>query len=608
MITCLALALGLTVSACGGGGANTPSSTTATQEQSTLVSPQSVSTSDGTQAVSMKSASVDSKPASRNEASRFLMQATFGPTEADIDHLMAVGYDAWFKEQFSAPMNTVSHLSFWDQAEASLVNGFNMAGGGPVNSFWREALSGPDQLRQRVAFALSEIFVISNLDACGDNQSSRGVSAYMDMLGEKAFGNFRQLLEKVALNPIMGCYLSHIHNLKEDPATGREPDQNFAREVMQLFSIGLYELNKDASLKLGPTGAPIETYGPQDIFGMAKVFTGWSWNCGDTSDSCFFRGFINDSPKPDRWVRDMQPFARFHSPAAKSILGKTLAAQSTPDPAASLKFALDTLAAHPNVGPFIGRQLIQRFVTSNPSPAYVARVSAAFDASGGNMATTVRAVLMDPEARDTSAAYASPTFGKPKEPILKLSQLLRAYGATSTTGGYIVGYTEDPAYGLSQSPMRAGSVFNFFRPGYVLPGSQSAQLGLQTPEFQLMNETSVAGYVNFMRDVVWWGLGWQGYDKKAALPDVLMAYQRDPASAFLTLADQPSALVDDVDRRLMHGAMSAELKADILNVVSKLDFRSATNPTPQQILDTRQHRVWTALLLTVASPQYQVQR
>lgn len=560
------------------------------------------------QAAGMRNAAVDSKPASRAEAGRFLAQATFGPTDADIDRLMAIGYDAWFKEQFSAQMNAASHLNFWDQAAASVSGGFSKAGGGPVDSFWRQALSGQDQLRQRVAFALSEIFVISNLDACGDNEPSRGVSAYMDMLGAKAFGNFRQLLESVALNPIMGCYLSHIHNLKEDTSTGREPDQNFAREVMQLFSIGLNELNKDGSLKLGPTGAPIETYGPQDIFGMAKVFTGWSWYCTDNSDSCFFRSFTDGGPKLDRWVRDMQPFARFHSSSEKAFLGKTLAAQSTPDPAGSLKFALDTLSSHANVGPFIGRQLIQRLVTSNPSAAYVGRVSAAFDGSGGNLATTVRAILLDPEARDTSAALASKTFGKPKEPILKLSQLLRAYGATSATGSFLVGYTEDPAYGLSQSPMRAGSVFNFFRPGYVLPGSQSAQLGLQTPEFQLMNETSVAGYVNFMRDVLWWGLGWQGYDKKAALPDVLMDYQRNPASALLTLADQPKALVDDVDRRLMQGTMSPELKADILNVVSKLEFRAATNPTPQQILDTRQHRIWTALLLTVASPQYQIQR
>jgi uncharacterized protein (DUF1800 family) len=619
MASCVVGALALALSACGGGAgpsgipASTQSAVVAQQAQITAsaVEPQKVVTRSSVSAVPATGAVLPNvaqvtKPANRAEAARFLTQATFGPIDADVDHLMAVGYEAWLTEQLTAPSNPVSHLNFWDRAEASKVQGYLQDGGWPTESFWREALTSPDQLRQRVAFALSEIFVISNLDTCGDNANSRGVSGYMDMLGNRGFGSYRQLLESVALHPVMGCYLSHIHNLKEDTNTGREPDQNFARELMQLFSIGLHQLNKDGSPKLDMGGQPIETYGPLDIQGMAKVFTGWSWYCFDNGDSCFFRSFGDTVGSVDRWVFPMQPFARYHSTSEKSFLGITVPAQSVPDPVASVKVALDTLASHPNVAPFMGRQLIQRLVTSNPSPAYVGRVSKAFDQAGGNLGAMVWAILMDPEARDMKAALASTTFGKPKEPVLKLSAFLRAYGASSATGSYLLGYTEDASFSMSQSPMRSPTVFNFFRPGYVLPGSKSAQAGLQTPEFQLLNETSVAGYTNYMNTLMYWGGGGRGYDGKSATPDIQLEYQRNLASTLLPLADNPTKLVDDVSRRLMYGTMSEGLKAEIVNTVSQLDFLSKTDPL--QVLGTRQRRIWTALQLTVASPEFQIQR
>lgn len=598
----------MALNACGGGSAGAPDASAGQQQ----IVAQAQSARSGVSDLALPAPVTTIKPTSRNEAARFLVQATFGPTDSDVDHLMAVGYQGWIQEQMNMPVNAVSHLDFWDRASASTVQGVLHDGGWPTESFWREALTSPDQLRQRVAFALSEIFVVSALDACGDNINGRGVAGYMDMLGKKAFGDFRGLLESVALNPVMGCYLSHIHNLKEDTNTGREPDQNFAREVMQLFSIGLYQLNKDGSVKLDAHGAPIETYGPLDIQGMAKVFTGWSWYCVNNDDSCFFRSFSSshgrDIGSPDRWVRPMQPFARYHSNSEKRFLGVSIPAQYPADPETSVRIALDTLASHPNVAPFIGRQLIQKLVTSNPSPAYVARVSKAFDDAGGNLGAMVSAILLDPEARDMSAALASKTFGKPKEPILKLSALIRAYGATSATGSFLMGYTEDPSFSLAQSPMRSPTVFNFFRPGYVLPSSQSGQAGLQTPEFQLLNETSVAGYTNFISTTMYWGLGGKGYDGKAAAPDIQMAYQRDPGSATLALADRPTDLVEDVNRRLMCGTMSTDLKTEIINTVSQLDFRSKVNPTPDEIAGTRQHRLWTALLLTMAAPEFQIQR
>jgi uncharacterized protein (DUF1800 family) len=620
MASCVVGALALALSACGGGSsslaipASTQSAVVAQQASisvsavaaQAMATPSSLATASATGAVLPKVTQV-TKPASRAEAARFLTQATFGPVDADVDHLMAVGYEAWLTEQLTAASNPVSHLNFWDRAQASQVLGILHDGGWPTESFWREALSSPDQLRQRVAFALSEIFVISNLDACGDNIKSRGTSGYMDMLGTRGFGSYRQLLESVALHPVMGCYLSHLNNLKEDVKTGREPDQNFAREVMQLFSIGLYQLNKDGSLKLDVGGQPIETYGQSDIQGMSKVFTGWAFYCADNSDNCWYGGRSKSLvTSVDLWAHAMQPFARYHSGSEKSFLGVTIPAQSVPDPTLSIKVALDTLAAHPNVGPFIGRQLIQRLVTSNPSAAYVARVSKAFDDAGGNLGAMVWAILMDPEARDMKAAMASHTFGKPKEPVLKLSALLRAYDARSTTGSYLLGYTEDPSFAMSQSPMRSPTVFNFFRPGFVLPGAQSAQAGLQTPEFQLLNETSVAGAANFLSVLIYWGGGGRGYDGTSPKPDVLLEYQRNDASSLLTLADYPAKLVEDVNQHLMYGTMSAGLKAEIVSTVAQLDYLPKTDP--KQVLGTRQHRVWTALLLTMVSPEFQIQR
>src|SRR5574341_233999 len=241
-----------------------------------------------------------------------------------------------------------------------------------MHTFWREAAIGQDQLKRRVAFALSQIFVISLQDATLQD-FRRGVASYLDMLTRNAFGNYRQLLQDVTLHPMMGLYLSHLRNRKEDPALNRVPDQNYAREVMQLFSIGLYRLNPDSTPMLDGNGQPIETYGPNDIVGLSRVFTGFSWaGCSNTSTSCF-NG--SGTQSPNREVMPMQAFPQFHSVSEKSFLGTTIPASTTPDPMGDLNRALDVIASHPNVGPFIGRQLIQRLVTSNPSSAYVGRVA-----------------------------------------------------------------------------------------------------------------------------------------------------------------------------------------------------------------------------------------
>ena len=334
------------------------------------------------------------------QASRFLSQAAFGATEADIAHVQSVGYEAWIEEQFAAP----TAQSHWDWM---IANGygrleFKNSQAGVDATLWRKLMSSPDPLRQRVALALSEIFVIS-MAGLPVQWPGMAAAAYMDMLEAHAFGNVRSLLESVTLSCGMGVYLNMRGNQKENPATGRQPDENYAREVMQLFTIGLYELNADGTPRM-ENGAPVETYDQAAVTGLAKVFTGWDF----------------DTPvadQPDHLRRPMAFNAARHSTSAKSFLGVDLPAGST-DGEGELKTALDTLFNHPNGGPFIGRQLIQRLVTSNPSPAYVGRVAAAYADNGrgvrGDLKAVLKAVLLDDEARNATCrapGCASPSAG-----------------------------------------------------------------------------------------------------------------------------------------------------------------------------------------------------
>lgn len=545
-------------------------------------------------------------PTSKSEAARFLTQATFGPTDADIDRVMAIGYSAWIDEQFAKP--AASQRAGWEASDAAVkaVNATGTVGqDGAINAFWKAAITGDDQLRQRVVFALSQIFVISMQDgSVGENP--RAVSAYVDMLGDKGLGTYRELLQAVSLHPMMGTYLTSIRNQKADPRTGRVPDENYGREVMQLMSIGLHQLNVDGSEQI-VGGQPVDTYTQTDISGMAKVFTGWSWNCPDWPDnSCFFNGSANGNSNANRSFATMLGYPQYHSAEEKKFLGVTIPAQTKGDPDASLKTALDTLANHPNVGPFIGRQLIQRLVTSNPSPQYVAAVASAFNGSGGvrgDMKAVVKAVLMHPEARSVSV-----TGGKLREPVLKLSALLRAFPYRSDTGDYRVGNTDNAGTQLGQTPMRSPSVFNFWRPGYVPPGTEAAKLGLAAPEMQIASETSAAGYVNFMRDNLASGVGsfngtvnGTAFNRRDLQPDF---------STELALADKPGELVERVNAKLMYGAMPAALKTEIQTTIEKvvIPVLNANGTNQAQIDTAKRNRVNATLLLALASPEFQVQK
>ncbi|TXI94435.1 MAG: DUF1800 family protein [Burkholderiaceae bacterium] len=521
-----------------------------------------------------------------SQASRFLGQATFGATTSDINLLMSTGISNWIDVQFTK--NQTLHKTYMDTTAAGLLNGVSgLSQNNFFESYWQQAATGEDQLRQRVAFALSEIFVISFQDS-GVANYPRGVASYYDTLSSGAFGNFRTLLENVSLHPMMGTYLTSIRNQKESGT--RVPDENYAREVMQLFTIGLYQLNPDGSNVL-VNGKPVETYGYADITGLAKVFTGWSWAGADKSSTRFFGG----NADPNRDVLPMQGYPAFHSTSEKKFLGVTISPQSPANPEASLKVALDTLFNHPNVGPFIGKQLIQRLVTSNPSPQYVARVAAAFNDNGkgvrGDMKAVIKTILMDTEARNDPILTNAGT-GKLREPVIRLANWMRAFNAKSTTTFFKLTSLDDPLTSLSQTPMRSPTVFNFYRPGYVPPNSEIANAKLVSPEMQIVAEPSVVGYLNFMRDIIPNGVG-SSRDVKADYTNLI------------ALATTPEQMIDQINLLLMANQMTSNLRAQILAAVNSVTIPT-TNTT--NIDNAKKNRVYLAIYLTMASPEYLVQK
>jgi uncharacterized protein (DUF1800 family) len=446
-----------------------------------------------------------------------------------------------------------------------------------LDSFYMQAVRGPDQLRQRVVFALSQIFVVS----MASNEvidRSRCHTSFVDMLGRNAFGNFRTLLEEVSTHGMMGVYLSHRANEKEDPVKGTSPDENFAREVMQLFSIGLVQLNADGTPKRDRAGNAIPAYGNADVVGLAKVFTGWSWVPRDTNSYRFYENF----PPSDIQIQPMVPYEQHHSTAEKRFLGVTVPAGTTARP--SLRIALDTLFNHPNTGPFIGRQLIQRLVTSNPSPAYVSRVAAAFANNGagvrGDMKAVLRAILLDDEAR-LPPRPGDGRHGKVREPVLRLTAWARAFEASSKTGEFRIRGTSQ----LGQTPLSAPSVFNFYRPGFVPPGSAIAAAGLVAPELQINTESQVTAYLNFMSGVVEHGTG----DNR----DVGSSYAREVA-----LASNPTALIDRVDLLLTGQRLSAATRSAM---------RRAIESVPTTASNAALQRSRIAVLLALCSPEFLVQ-
>lgn len=525
------------------------------------------------------------------QAERFLTQATFGVTDGEITSVQGLGYSGWLTNQLGmAP--SASHQAFVETRLAQLQATNPTATLSPTEfyeSFWSQVVTGPDQLRQRVKFGLSQIFVISLADA---NVDTRGAASYYDMLGANAFGNYRTLLEKVTLHPMMGLYLTSLSNQKEDLATGRHPDENYAREVMQLMSIGVFKLNNDGTNQLDASGNPIPSYTSEDISGLAKVFTGMSWYSPNPTSNTYF-GRNKDA---NANVTPMTLYPAFHSISEKTFLGTTIPATTTSDPAGDLKIALDTIFNHPNVGPFVAKRLIQQLVTSNPTPAYVGRVATVFNNNGsgvrGDMAAVIRAVLTDTEARDINVT-TGPTYGKIREPIVRLGNWMRAFGATSTTGSFLLGSTS-ASTSLGQSPLNSPSVFNFYRPGYVPPGTKLGLQNLTAPEMQIVDEVTVAGYINTLQGAVGNGVG-SSFDIKA------------PYTKEVALARDSTALVDRVNRMVMNEQMSTTLRSRIVDSVNAVAIPSGT-ATQAQIDAALLNRAKLAVFMAMASPEYIVQR
>jgi len=541
---------------------------------------------------------------SPQDAARFLNQATFGATDADIHHLSLIGYQPWLNEQFAAPqslltpgveqaliVNTQPACASGDvKCNAAMFLENNQGQDYPENAFWQQSLTAPDQLRQRVAYSLHEMLVIS-MTSTGVMNMPRGAAHYYDTLAADAFGNFRQLLQDVTLNPMMGQWLAMQGNDKGNANT--DPDENYAREVMQLFTIGLYQLNDDGTQKLDGTGKPIPTYSNTDVMGLAKVFTGFSWNVpGNTSDSAWSDCCMYVGPGVGEDLLPMQSYPSHHSTAQKAFLGVTIPSSGSPDPNGDLKIALDTLFNHPNLPAFFSKQMIQHLVTSNPSPGYVSRVAAVFKDNGlgvrGDLKAVVTAILMDTEARDTVAGASNPQFGKVREALLRYTHWARAFTAQSRTGGYWIGSTEDPIWGLGQMTLRSPTVFNWFAPGYVPPGTTIEQAGMTGPEFQMTNVSSVVGYLNYMQTAV-------SSDSTNGF-DIFSSY-----AAEMNIAGNPGALVDRVNLLLMSGQMDSTLYSQILSAVSAVPVPAGDQNAINAALAAR---VRTAVFLTLASPSY----
>ena len=515
----VSLTFALALSSCGGGGGG------------------------GSSAPPPPSGGGDSSPTylvSTADATRFLRQASFGPTPDSVERVRTMGFDAWIDEQMTLP--ATGHLSYMDSLPEPADLG--EARRNRLDAWFQASLTGQDQLRQRVAYALSQIMVVSDQSVLIN--FANGLGYYYDRLAGNAFGQYRTLLEDVTLSPAMGLYLSMLGNEKPDVARNIRPDENYAREVMQLFSIGLVELNTDGSAKRDANGNPIPTYDQAVIEGFAHVFTGWTFA---NSPSWNRPSYLARSP--------MQAFPAYHDSGEKRLLNNvTLPAGQTPEQ--DLSMALDALAEHPNVAPFISLRLIQQLVTANPSPAYLERISTVFNDDGtgqrGNLAAVVKAILLDDEAR---IASDSETAGKIVEPLLRFTSLLRAFDAKSESGRYTFRGLNTF---LGQEPLSAPSVFNFYSPFYSPPGELGAQ-GLRSPELQMANEASVAQVNSY--------LAYVAFLRNHTANDVTENDTLIDLSDLIDQADNPAALLDAVHLRLIGNPAGNELAQESLPMIEQ---------------------------------------
>ncbi|MBA8887892.1 uncharacterized protein (DUF1800 family) [Dokdonella fugitiva] len=541
-------------------------------------------------------------PADANEASRFLTQATFGPTTADVARLTALGYDAWIEEQLArAP--TLGAPAVEQVVNARTAAAQSVSQSQRIQRWYWQAAYAPDQLRQRMAWALSQIFVISDQSSAIGNYIVP-MAGYYDMLAKDAFASYRTLLGDVTWHPMMGRYLSSFRNQK--PSATTSPDENYAREVMQLFSIGLVLRDMDFSPILS-NGVEIPTYDQTTITHTAKVFTGFTWSDAPLNPPNFYGGGLTFAAQ----YAPMECFGTEHFPASGSgsnnmrhdITGddgttatpKTVVGGVTIPPnqtcAQDVGDELDILAAHPNVPPFVSRQLIQRFVTSNPSPQYIERVAQVFDAPGANLGDVIKAILMDDEARHPPALASGDHYGKLREPILRLTAVWRAFNAQAQApdayGEVKMSAGNGQTSSFGQGPLESPTVFNFYEPDYQQPGP-FADNDRYSPELQILSEASAYStgnsYYNFSAKAY---VGMSNPPTDRPLIDL---------SSLTANATSPAAMVATIDKSLLYGTMSANMKATLTGMLANLNGASASE------------KAWSAIYVTMLSPEFATQR
>lgn len=520
---------------------------------------------------------------SASDAARLLDQATFGVTASDLAHVQTIGIDAYLNEQMAATASQYTGYTYTPHtAPANCVN--DPATPTDASSicartqytpfqvqrdFFTHALNDSDQLRQRVAYALSQIFVVSSVEI----YEAYGLAAYQNILLNDAFGNYRTLLEDVTLSPVMGHYLDMVDNDQPNPANGTTPNENYAREVLQLFSIGLYQLNADGTQQLDSTGAPIPTYTQDAIEGFSAVFTGWTYPP--------LPGATSKWQNPINFTGAMVDFANHHDDTDPKPLLNGYIVSPNQTPGQDLANALDNIFNHPNVGPFIGKQLIQHLVTSNPSPAYVARVAAVFanDGTGvrGNLAAVVRAILTDSEARGDQPTGNE--FGRLREPALFITSVVRSLGGQSD-GVFL----RSASSNMGEPIFSPETVFNFYPPTYSIPGT-----GTLAPEFGIDNAATALARANFLNTVIM-------QNGAAADPTVSGSTGTSISLTPFASTTDPVALIALLNQTLMHGTLPADAANVILGAVNAV---TATDPTaPARV----------ASYLILSSGQYQVER
>lgn len=505
-------------------------------------------------------------PLSLEDAYRLVEQTTFGPQLDDISSAAQSGSETWINTQMQTPATFMT--DGLNRANSSRWNEY-------VNVWWRHAIQADDQLRQRVAFALSEILVVSAHDGLGEEQF--GLANYYDILVGNAFGNYRDILAKVTLNPVMGEYLSMKGNRKPDTSENIQPDENYARELLQLFSIGQVLLNDDGSPKLDAEGIPKPAYDQTTIENFARVFTGWHFaNAKD------FKW-----PKNKDYISPMQAWPEYHDIGSKTLLrGVELPAGQSAEQ--DLQQAVSNVFNHPNVGPFISKQLIQRLITSNPSAGYIRDVTAVFNQniSGerGNLGSVIKAILMHREARFGHKENPD-TFGKAKEPLIRITQLWRAFEPENIHYDFNYGWAK---HELAQAPLNSPSVFNFFRPDFSQPGEISSRR-LVSPEFEILDETSVITITSRLLASTIWSHNFKNdTDAKRIAINIKREMELEP---------NQDALLDHLDLLLLGGQMSDELRTELKNLMNE---RSYANGASQRVVE--------AIFLIATSPDAAIQR